>query len=82
MTTIKYSVTHMKEEELSSVSFIEPLLVSDEIVSMMEYRSYSLISVVTMRMEQPFSTLDQVQVKSTSSIGKSCRQCRGHTPRQ
>jgi hypothetical protein len=36
MTTIKYSVTSMKEEELSSVSIIEPLSVSDEIVSMME----------------------------------------------
>jgi hypothetical protein len=44
----------MKEEELPSVSSIEPLLVPDEVVSMMEKRSYSLISVVTVRMEQPF----------------------------
>jgi hypothetical protein len=36
MTTIKDSVTSMKEEELSSISFIKPLLVSDEVVSMME----------------------------------------------
>jgi hypothetical protein len=33
---IKDSVTSMKEEELSSVSVIEPLSVSDEIVVMME----------------------------------------------
>jgi hypothetical protein len=33
---IKYSVTSMKEEELSSVSVIEPLSVSDEVVSMIE----------------------------------------------
>jgi hypothetical protein len=36
MTTIKYRVTSMKEEELPSVSVIEPLLVSDEVVPMME----------------------------------------------
>jgi hypothetical protein len=36
MTTIKDSVTSMKEEELSSISFIESLSVSDEIVAMME----------------------------------------------
>jgi hypothetical protein len=36
MTTIKDSITSMKEEELSSVSVIEPLLVSDEVVAMME----------------------------------------------
>jgi hypothetical protein len=36
MTTIKDSVTSMKEEELSSVSIIEPLSVSDEVVAMME----------------------------------------------
>jgi hypothetical protein len=36
MTTIKDSFTSMKEEELSSVSFIEPLSVSDEVVAMME----------------------------------------------
>jgi hypothetical protein len=36
MTTIKDRVTSMKEEELSSVSVIEPLSVSDEVVAMME----------------------------------------------
>jgi hypothetical protein len=36
MTTIKYSVTPMKEEEIYSVSFIEPLSVLDEVVSMMK----------------------------------------------
>jgi hypothetical protein len=36
MTTIKDRVTSMKEEELHSVSVIEPLLVSDEVVAMME----------------------------------------------
>jgi hypothetical protein len=36
MTTIKYRNTSMKEEELHSISVIEPLLVSDEVVSMME----------------------------------------------
>jgi hypothetical protein len=36
MTTIKYRVTSLKEEELHSVSVIEPLLVSDEVVAMME----------------------------------------------
>jgi hypothetical protein len=33
---IKDSVTSMKEEELSSVSVIEPLSVLDEVVAMME----------------------------------------------
>jgi hypothetical protein len=33
---IKDSVTSMKEEELSSVSVIEPLSISDEVVVMME----------------------------------------------
>jgi hypothetical protein len=33
---IKYNITSMKEEELSSVSIIEPLSVSDEVVAMME----------------------------------------------
>jgi hypothetical protein len=33
---IKDSVTSMKEEELSSVSVIEPLSVSNEVVFMME----------------------------------------------
>jgi hypothetical protein len=36
MTTIKDSVTSMKEEELSTVSVIQPLSVSDEVVAMME----------------------------------------------
>jgi hypothetical protein len=36
MTTMKDRVTSMKEEELSSVSVIEPLSVSDEVVAMME----------------------------------------------
>jgi hypothetical protein len=36
MTRIKDRVTSMKEEELHSVSFIDPLLVLDEVVSMME----------------------------------------------
>jgi hypothetical protein len=36
MTTIKDTVTSMKEEELHSVSVIEPLLISDEVVAMME----------------------------------------------
>jgi hypothetical protein len=35
-TTIKDSVTPMKEEELSSVSVIEPLSVSNEVVAMMK----------------------------------------------
>jgi hypothetical protein len=59
---IKDSVTSMKEEELSLVSVIEPLSVSDEVVAMMEKRNYSQISAVTVRMEQPFSALEQVQV--------------------
>jgi hypothetical protein len=33
---IKDRVTSMKEEELASVSIIEPLLVLDEVVAMME----------------------------------------------
>jgi hypothetical protein len=33
---MKDSVTSMKEEEISSVSVIEPLSVSDEVVTMME----------------------------------------------
>jgi hypothetical protein len=41
MTTIKYRVSSMKEEELPSVSVIEPLSVSDEDVSMIYKRSYS-----------------------------------------
>jgi hypothetical protein len=36
MTTIKDSVTSMKEEELSSISIIDPLSVSDEVAAMME----------------------------------------------
>jgi hypothetical protein len=36
MTTIKDSVTSMEEEEISSVSIIESLSVSDEGVDMME----------------------------------------------
>jgi hypothetical protein len=36
MTTIKDTVTSMKEKELHSISVIEPLLVSDEFVAMME----------------------------------------------
>jgi hypothetical protein len=36
MTTMKYRFTSMKEEELSSISVIEPLSISDEVVAMME----------------------------------------------
>jgi hypothetical protein len=36
MNTIKYRVTSMKEEELPSVSVIEPLSVSDELFAMMD----------------------------------------------
>jgi hypothetical protein len=36
MTTIKYRVTSMKEEEIPSVSVIEPLSVSDEVVFVMK----------------------------------------------
>jgi hypothetical protein len=36
MTTIVDSVTSMKEEELFSVSFIESLSVSDEVVAVIE----------------------------------------------
>jgi hypothetical protein len=36
MTTIKYRFSSIKEEELHSISVIEPLLVSDEVVAMME----------------------------------------------
>jgi hypothetical protein len=36
MTTIKDKVTSMKEEDIPSVSVIEPLSVSDEFVAMME----------------------------------------------
>jgi hypothetical protein len=36
MTTMKDRVTSMKEEEISSVSIIEPLSISDEVVTMME----------------------------------------------
>jgi hypothetical protein len=36
MITIKDRIASMKEEELLSVSFIEPLSVSDEVVTMME----------------------------------------------
>jgi hypothetical protein len=36
VTAIKDRVTSMKKEELHSVSVIEPLLVSDEFVAMME----------------------------------------------
>jgi hypothetical protein len=36
MNTIKYRVTSMKEEELPSVSVIQPLSVSDGVVVMIE----------------------------------------------
>jgi hypothetical protein len=36
MTTIKDRVISMKEEELPSISVIEPLSVPDEVVAMME----------------------------------------------
>jgi hypothetical protein len=36
MTTIKDRFTSMREEELPSVSVIEPLSISDEVVAMME----------------------------------------------
>jgi hypothetical protein len=36
MTTMKDRVTSMKEEELASVSVIEPLSVSDEAVAVIE----------------------------------------------
>jgi hypothetical protein len=36
MTTMKDKFTSMKEEEIALVSIIEPLLVSDEVVAMME----------------------------------------------
>jgi hypothetical protein len=36
MTTMKDRVTSMKEEELSSISVIEPLSVSDETVAVIE----------------------------------------------
>jgi hypothetical protein len=36
MTTIKDRVTSMKEEELSSVSFIDPLSVSNEVIAIVE----------------------------------------------
>jgi hypothetical protein len=36
MTTIKHRVTSIKEEELPSVSSIEPLSVPDEAAAMME----------------------------------------------
>jgi hypothetical protein len=36
MTTITDRVTSMKEEDLPSVSIIDPLLVSDEVVDVME----------------------------------------------
>jgi hypothetical protein len=36
MTTIKHRVTSMKEEELPSVSIIEPLSVLDEAVAVIE----------------------------------------------
>jgi hypothetical protein len=36
MTTMKDKVTSMKEEELASVSVIDPLSISDETIAMME----------------------------------------------
>jgi hypothetical protein len=36
MTTIKDRVTSMKEEEIPSISIIEPLSVSDEAIVMMK----------------------------------------------
>jgi hypothetical protein len=36
MTTMKDRVTSMKEEEIPSISLIEPLSVSDEAVSVIE----------------------------------------------
>jgi hypothetical protein len=36
MTTIKHRVTSMKEEELPSISVIEPLSISDEVVVVIE----------------------------------------------
>ena len=79
---MKDRVTSMKEEELPSVSVIEPLSVSNEVVAMMEYRNYSQISAVTVRMEQPFSALEQLQVQSPSSRRNSCKKRRGHTLKQ
>jgi hypothetical protein len=60
ITTIKNRVTSIKEEELPSVSVIEPLSVSDEVVAMMEWRSYSHISTATVRMKQSFSASEQL----------------------
>jgi hypothetical protein len=36
MTILKYRVTSIKEEEIPSVSFIEPLSVSYEVVDVMK----------------------------------------------
>jgi hypothetical protein len=41
----------MKEEELSSVSVIEPLSVTDETVSVINKRSYSQMLAATVRMK-------------------------------
>jgi hypothetical protein len=60
MTTIKDRVTSMKEEELPSISIIEPLSVSNKVVAVMKERIYSQVSTVIVRMEQPFSTSEQL----------------------
>ena len=65
------SITPIKEEELSSVSVIEPLSVLDETVVVINKRSYSQILAATVRMKQSMylilSYLHE-RIKSTFSI--------------
>ena len=66
MTTIKDRVTSTKEEELPSVSVIEPLSVSNEVVVVIKKRIYSQISTTIVMTEQSFLASERAVVGADS----------------
>jgi hypothetical protein len=79
MTTIKDRVTSMKEEELPSVSVIEPLSVSDEVVVRDEVEE--LLSEFSSHGENEATILNFRATAGAESHFQR-NSCRGHTPRQ
>jgi hypothetical protein len=81
MTTIADRVTSMKEEELFSVSVIEPLSVSDEVVVVM--RVEELLSDFSSHSENGATILSFREAAGAESQFQrnSCRESRGHTLR-
>jgi hypothetical protein len=75
MTIIKYRVTSMKEEELPLVSVIDPLSVSEEVVVVMKKRSYNENGEAILNFRETTGVESHFQ-------RNSCRESRGHTPRQ